>query len=429
MEKAAPVKAPFSKDLLFVPYVNSSFNESEGVDERRACIFEIGSADNWMFQLAQLELRLAVFLCKRRLKMNNGALRLDSVVAAGGVYIPRQYHQTCHEVLALGDLGETMPCIAELLGQGMIHVLPETIDQIEPQQFLAPPCTFVLYEGSTYKLVPAANNVASLKSVLKLQCRIEQGPLPLLVMTHNGTLLGDVDPLLPTSKETPYMVTRQEIWVSYEGCTYKLVPAENSVASLKSALKLQCRIEQGPLPLLVVTHNGTLLGDVDPLVPTSKETPYMVTQQEIWVSYEDELIKIVPDSCTVDSMIDALKVKRWIAEGPLQLLVAAHGGTLLDTCAPLLPTSKETPYMVTQQEIWVSFEGCTYKLVPAENSVASLKSALKAQWESDNDGKLNSGRLIVSYKDVMEGGSARLHSVTEDAPYVVVLDHRVTSNR
>ena len=64
------------------------------------CIFKIGESIYWEYKIAQLELRLAVFLAKRRLKFTKDDLAVTDVVAACGVCIPEVDHDYCHTLLA-----------------------------------------------------------------------------------------------------------------------------------------------------------------------------------------------------------------------------------------------------------------------------------------------------------------------------------------
>ena len=152
------------------PYKNRALDDSNPTDKRRACIFEVGESGLWEYKIAQLELRLALFLAKRRQKFEREDMQLDEVVAACGVCIPQQYHSDCSALLASPAVQQYLPSIAELHRQGKMHVLQAERRPVFP--LLPPPPQFVwvAYSGHTLAVTPAINNVDSLKESLSQGC-------------------------------------------------------------------------------------------------------------------------------------------------------------------------------------------------------------------------------------------------------------------
>ena len=80
-----------------------------------------------------------------------------------------------------------------------------------------------------------------------------------------------------------------------------------------------------------------------------------------------------------------------------------------------IANSKTEPYIIRRQEIWVKYGDAVFEVEPAKNTVDALKKDVKAHWESNNDGKLNSDKLTVRVhmrKEVLSA-STQLEGNTE----------------
>ena len=189
---------------------NKALDNSCPTDERRVCIFEIGESDCWEYKLAQLELRLAVFLAKRRLKLNK-EVALDDVVAACGVCIPEQYHRSCFALLANPDANMYLPSIAALHNKGRMHVLSsEGTRSVFPPLAPAPPeRVWVKYGAVTFKVTPATNDVDSLKKAVKAEWEANKSTkldvFQLTVKDHSGKVLKASALLECNTEDTAYI--------------------------------------------------------------------------------------------------------------------------------------------------------------------------------------------------------------------------------
>ena len=75
----------------------------------------------------------------------------------------------------------------------------------------------------------------------------------------------------------------------------------------------------------------------------------------------------------------------------------------------------------TGYSVWVKHGDAVFEVEPAKNTVDALKKAVKAHWESNNDGKLNSDKLTVRdhmRKEVLSA-STQLQGNTEATAYIV----------
>ena len=117
-----------------------------------------------------------------------------------------------------------------------------------------------------------------------------------------------------------------------------------------------------------------------------------------------------------------MTAKKNIPAGLFPLLVKTRAGQLLEDCDPLTANSSETAYVVEQQHLWVTYLGKSFEVEPAMKTIDSLKKAVKAHWESNNDGRLNSDQLVVRSPSGDKGELAAdtpLKASTLSAPYIV----------
>ena len=144
----------------------------------------------------------------------------------------------------------------------------------------------------------------------------------------------------------PYIIQRQEIWVKYGTAVFEVVPAANTVYSLKDAVKAKRGIVEGPLPLLVWNVAREALGDSAPLTANSMVEPYIIHRQQIWVRYGDAVFEVVPAANTVDSLKDAVKAKMQLQQPAPTLVVKDHTLTVLEVDSLLESNNKDTAYVV-----------------------------------------------------------------------------------
>ena len=143
----------------------------------------------------------------------------------------------------------------------------------------------------------------------------------------------------------------KSVWVKYGDAVFEVVPAANTVYSLKDAVKAKRGIVEGPLPLLVWNVAREALGDSAPLTANSMVEPYIIHRQQIWVRYGDAVFEVVPAANTVDSLKDAVKAK-WDASNPgnvlniFTLVVKDHTLTVLEVDSLLESNNKDTAYVV-----------------------------------------------------------------------------------
>ncbi len=114
---------------------NRKKEDSPDEERRKAVIFEVTQSQHVLYKLAQLELRLAVFLAKRRLKLKKleveGHLSIVDVVACAGLCIPEAYME---EVMAFvtdeKGMAEYLPLSCELSRAKAFFVIPDFEDRL-----------------------------------------------------------------------------------------------------------------------------------------------------------------------------------------------------------------------------------------------------------------------------------------------------------
>ena len=165
------VDAPPTTSTPLVPNwtsqrVDRKKEDSPDAERRKAVIFEVTQSQHVIYKLAQLELRLAVFLAKRRLKW--GKLKLDGgktvsivdVVACAGLCIPESY---IAEVMAFIEdkkgMAEHLPLSFELNRTNAFHVISEFEDRIGmPNVVVPPPPPATITTTFWAQLVPPAED-------------------------------------------------------------------------------------------------------------------------------------------------------------------------------------------------------------------------------------------------------------------------------
>jgi hypothetical protein len=166
------------------PRVDRKKEDSPDTELRKAVIFEVTQSQHVVYKLAQLELRLAVFLAKRRLKLKKlkveGHLSIVDVVACAGLCIPEAY---VIEVLAFvrDDIGmaKHLPLTFQLNRANAFCVIPEAEDRLGvPNVVQTPKFVWVQLLPDTddatkpstavaFEVSPTRNNIDSLKDAVK----------------------------------------------------------------------------------------------------------------------------------------------------------------------------------------------------------------------------------------------------------------------
>ena len=215
--------------------------DSPDAERRKAVIFEVTQSQHVIYKLAQLELRLAVFLAKRRLKW--GKLKLDrgktvsivDVVACAGLCIPESY---IAEVMTFIEdkkgMAEHLPLSFELNRTNAFHVISEFEDRIGMPNVVVPPpppapitTTFWAQlmlpaedptqcsKAVAFQVTPVIANIDGLKKAVKAEVPeklVGIASIDLKVYAHDAATGGWVEatepwaPLTANTGLTPYHV-------------------------------------------------------------------------------------------------------------------------------------------------------------------------------------------------------------------------------
>eukprot|EP00760_Papus_ankaliazontas_P021454 PhM_4_TR18691/c3_g1_i1/m.98769 len=116
---------PKSARDRFVRKRDPSREDSPDKEYRKAVIFEVTLGEYVEYEVAKMELRLAVFLAKRRIKLGDTdqRLKITDVVAHAGVCIPDWFVNRIKSLLEEDPAPEFLPLTMELHKAGRFHIL------------------------------------------------------------------------------------------------------------------------------------------------------------------------------------------------------------------------------------------------------------------------------------------------------------------
>ena len=209
---------------------DESRHDSPQSETRKAVIFEVTHSGNAEAKIAQLELQLAVFLAKRKVKTCR-VLKVTDVVACAGVCIPKVCIPEIENLLSSPICKEFLPHIFALRDAKCIEVLPsdEEMTHAPPP----PPATITTTfwaqlmlpaddptqrsKAVAFQVTPAIANIDGLKKAVKAEWDASNPKEPLNVFklkvyAHDAAAGGWVEVmkastlLAPNEEETAYHV-------------------------------------------------------------------------------------------------------------------------------------------------------------------------------------------------------------------------------